>query len=625
MGRFRLRKRVVEAPEPDPLFRAPARFNFTRDVVEAAAAADANRHAMTFVDDEGIIDRRTFKEIAHDASRWTSLLRSRGLGPGDRIVVLVGRTPEWHSVVLGALKGGFVAVPCPLTFDRDELMQRSAHCDARAIVTDRAHAPSPPPGELLVVEDLRQELRGQPVAVRTHDTASDDPAFILYTAGTTGAPKGAIHTHAATWTMRLQAEYWLDARPDDLTWCTADPGSALFVWNSLIGPWSLGSEIALHEGEFKVEERFDLIDRLGVSVLCQPPSEYRQMAEHADLEAFYIGSVRHAVSTGAPLEPAVTEAFRVAFGVAIHDGYGQAETGLVIASRHGTEVDLGALGAPIPGYDIAVIDESGNEQAAAAEGEMALRGRPPSLFTGYVNDREGTEAVFLGEWYLTGDRASRNADGLLSFAGRADGPGSAGREARERVAAAAAAEATAEEARREAEERARQADEERRRQEEQAAAAAAAVVVETAGPRSAEPAEPDAGTASETQSPEEQPAPAKRSRREAAAARRAAKAAAKAAEDEKRIEEKRRREEEKAAAEQARRDEADAKRAAQAAAEEAKQREKESRRTRTVPPTIPDSGDTTNDDDQRISAELIARLRAYGHGDSSEDALKDRE
>ncbi len=706
MGRFRLRKRVVEAPEPDLFFPVPARFNFTRDVVEAAAVGDAHRHAMTFVDNEGIIDRRTFKEIANDASRWTSLFRSRGLEPGDRVVVLVGRTPLWHSVVLGALKGGFVTVPCSETFGIRDLMERSTHCGARAIVTDRAHArllagnaeAEGAPDVLLVVEDVKEELRGHPVDVRTHDTALNDPALILYTSGTTGPPRGAIHTHASTWTMRLQAKHWLDARTDDLIWCTAGTGSALFVWNSLIGPWSLGAEIALHEREFTVEERFDLIDRLGVTVLCQPPSEYRLMAEHGELEQFYLGSIRHAVSTGAPLDPEAVDAFRLTFGITIHDGYGQAETGILVASRQGSEVGVGSLGEPMPGYDIAVIDESGNEHEAGVEGEIALRGQPPSLFTGYWNDPDATGAAFVGEWYLPGDRATRDRDGCLWFTGRGDRQTAVRRAAQERAAEAAAlqvdaaeqarreeaeraqladeerwrheereaaalaAAAAAEQARREDEERAREAVEERRRHEEQearaaaeqarrdeeervaaadeqrreeervraaddlnrrhreeAATTAAAVITEL---------ERDAGATAAAETAVEPHAPAKHSRREKAAARRVAKAEAKETEQQRKLDEKRRREEEKAAAEKARRDEAEAQRATDAAAAEQRKREKELARhpgASAPRPAVPDPADSTGEDDARISAEMIARLRAYGHGDSSENALKDQE
>ena len=765
MGRFRLRKRVVEAPEPDPFFPVPPRFNFTRDVVEAAASADAHRHAMTYVDHEGIIDRRTFKEIAHDASRWTSMFRSRGLEPGDRIVVAVGRTPLWHSVVLGALKGGFVAVPCPETFDTDAMMQRFAHCDARAIVTDgAARTPSPAPEEVMVAEDLKQELRGQPIDAWTHDTMPDDPAFILYTKGTTGAPKGAIHSHASTWAMRLQAEHWLDSRPGDLTWCTADPGSALFVWDSLIGPWSLGSEIVLHGGAFSVTERFDLIDRLGVTVLCQPASEYGQMAEHKELETFYLGSVRHAVSTGAPLAAAVTDAFRIAFGVAIREGYGQTETGLIVASHHSEEGNVGTLGTPIPGYEVAVIDENGRQEQAGVEGEIALRGRPPSLFLGYWNDPDETESRRLGEWHLTGDRATGAADGSLSFVGRDLGQASAHRKAREAAAvaareqarleaeersreaaeerrreeqaaalAAAAAAAAAEQAREETERRRREADEERRREEQRtgssrsrragspgcrgardrgrgrapprrrtgsssrsgragspgcrgardrgrgrtpprrrtaAAAAAAAEQAREETERQRREADEERLRQEQSATPAVLPAvepaaPAKRSRREEAAARRAAKAAAKEAEEQRKLDEKRRREEEKAAAEQAKRDEAeakraaeakaredelqrklderrrqdeeraaaeqarrreaDAKRAADAAAAEAARREREARKSKPVTPSIPDPDDADAGESERMSAELIARLRAYGHGDNGADTLKDQE
>jgi acetyl-CoA synthetase len=749
MGRFRLRNRVVEAPEPDALFPVPARFNFTRDVVEAAASADAFRPAMTFVDHEGIIDRLTYREIAHEASRWTSLFRSRGLVAGDRVAVLVGRTPLWHGIVLGALKGGFVVVPCPESFDADELTQRSAHCDARATVTDRAHAPSAPevtedgdsegerpePHGLLIVEDLKEELRGLPVEEPTHETVADDPAFILYTAGTSGAPKGTLHTHASTWMMRLQAEHWLGARPDDLVWCTAETGSALFVWNALIGPWSVGSEIAMHERTFDVDERFDLIGRLGATVLCQPPSEYRRMARHPELEQFYLGSIRHAVSTGAPLDSETVDAFRVTFGITIHDAYGQAETGILVANRRESEVGAGSLGEPLPGYDIAVLDERGNEQAVGVEGEIALRGQPPSLFTGYWNDPDRTEAVFLDDWYLPGDRVTRDSDGCLWFAGRGDGQNAvrlveqeraaeveaaaaaeaevARKEAAAAAAAAAAAEQrrrqeeedVAERARRESEERARAAAEARRREEEREAreaaeqalreeaergAAAEAQRLEEERARAADDAQRrdeqeaiaeaaavateldrNVGASAASHATVEPPAPAKQSRREAAAARRAAKADAKKAEQQRKRDEKRRREEEKAAAEQARRDEAEAKRAAEtkaredeqqrkrdekrrreeekAAAQQARRdeaeakraaetkaredeqqrkREKEQERKQAASATATtalDPPDPTDEDDARISAELIARLRAYGHGDDNENATKDQE
>ena len=424
MARFRLRKRVAQALEPDPAFPVPARFNFTRDVVEAAAIDDALRHALTFVDREGVIDRRTFKEVASDAGRWAAYLRSRGLVAGDRVLVFVGRTPAWHAVMLGALKAGIVTVPCSEMLRASDIDFRISHSGATLVVTDRERAPVldgvPSPVDTAVVEEVNAELKTLSIVEPTHDTGAEDTAFILYTSGTTKEPKGVVHSHGYTWTKRLQAEHWLTARPDDLVWCTAGTGWAKSIWNVLLGPWSCGAEIALHEGGFDAEERFELIERLGVTVLCQAPTEYRMMAKQPDLERFHLGSVRHAVSAGEPLNPEVIEAFRVAFGLTIYDGYGQTENTLLVANVPGVEVKPGSMGRPTPGHEIAVVGDDGTEQPVGVEGEIALRGRPPSLFLRYWDAPDETAAVFWGEWYLTGDRGMRDEDGYLWFTARAD-------------------------------------------------------------------------------------------------------------------------------------------------------------------------------------------------------------
>ena len=229
-----------------------------------------------------------------------------------------------------------------------------------------------------------------------------------------------MHTHGYTFAKRMQAQHWLDARPGELVWCTAGPGWAKSIWNLLLGPWSCGSTVVLHDGGFDPVERFELLDRLGVDVLCQAPTEYRLMAKVEGLERYDLSRIRHAVSAGEPLNPEVIKTFRDAFGLTIYDGYGQTENSLLVGNFPGMEIRPGSMGLPSPGHDVAVIDEHGAEVPDGTEGDIALRGRPPTLFSGYWNAPEETAAVFRGDWYVTGDRAVRDEDGYLWFTGRAD-------------------------------------------------------------------------------------------------------------------------------------------------------------------------------------------------------------
>ena len=423
MGRGQTRRFFPGRRKNDAFWNIPARFNFTRDVVEGLAT-DPLRSGMTFVDREGVIGKRTFATIAGDAGRWAGLFRSRGLLPGDRVLVMLGQTPAWHGVMLGALKAGIVTIPCSEMLPAHDLTFRAQHAGARLLVADSEQAAEialmDAGIDVLLSDEWRPELAAQPLQAPTHDTGRGDVAFILYTSGTTRNPKGVTHTHAFTWAARMQAQHWLDARPGDIVWCTARVGWTKSIWNSLLGPWSCGAQIVLHEGGFDPEERFELIQRLGVTVLCQTPTEYRLMAKLDRMERFELGLLRLAVSAGEPLSPEVIGVFRDTFGLTIYDGYGQTETTLLVANTPGLEVRPGSMGLPTPGHEIGVIDEEGAAVPTGVEGDLALRGHPPSLFAGYWNEPEETAAVRRRDWYVTGDRARRDDDGYLWFAGRAD-------------------------------------------------------------------------------------------------------------------------------------------------------------------------------------------------------------
>jgi acyl-coenzyme A synthetase/AMP-(fatty) acid ligase len=411
----------------DGAWQVPARFNFVRDVVERLAA-DRERLAIAFVDRAGGRSELTFADVAERTNRWTNLLRRSGLERGDRVLVLVGKTPEWHAVLLAALKTGAVAIPCSDMLRGRDLAFRARHSRARLLVSERSseeevrlmnelldEAP-----DALFLDEAEARLAGEPGSAAAADTAAGDPAFILYTSGTTKEPKGVTHTHGYCFAKRMQAEHWLDARPGDLVWCTAGTGWAKSIWNVLLGPWSRGAAIALHEGAFDPDERFRLIEELCPTVLCQAPTEYRLMAKLEGLGRYELSGLRQAVSAGEPLNPEVIKAFGDAFGLTIYDGYGQTENTLLVGNAPGSEIRPGSMGLPSPGHRVAVIDADGAEVRPGDEGDIALRGRPPTLFTGYWEQPAETEAVFRGDWYVTGDRATRDEDGYFWFTGRAD-------------------------------------------------------------------------------------------------------------------------------------------------------------------------------------------------------------
>ena len=410
----------------------PAGFNFARDVIDRLARE--NRRGLLFVDAAAKQRDYTFAEVADQTKRWASVLRDAGVKKGDRVVVVLPKIPEWLFSMAALLRIGAVAVPSAEQLRAKDLLYRTNHSGATAVIAHTSNAPEldamrPDAGAVrtyLLVGGQRDGWTGVDELIQRAEpwdgepTGSDDMAYIVYTSGTTKDPKGVVHTVAYTWAKRMQAAVWLDVKPTDLVWCTAGTGWAKSLWNVLLGPWSCGAPIVLHEGAFVPEERMNLIRDLGVTVLCQAPTEYRLEAKLPNLGDWKLPRLRHCVSAGEPLNPEVIERWKQAFGLTILDGYGQTENTLLVANRPGTEVRPGSMGKPTPGHDVAVVDENGEVCEPGDVGDIGLRGDPPSLFTGYYKNDEETRASRRGEWYLTGDRAQVDDEGYFWFVGRAD-------------------------------------------------------------------------------------------------------------------------------------------------------------------------------------------------------------
>src|SRR5208282_3943423 len=253
-------------------------------------------------------------------------------------------------------------------------------------------------------------------------TAADEPAICYYTSGTTREPKAVLHSHAYTYSHRFTGLNWLGLEPADRHWTTSDTGWAKAAYGVLFGPWMNGVTTFMYHGRFDAAKELELLERYGVTTFCAPPTEYRILIKE-NLADYSFPKLRHCTGAGEPLNPEVIEVWRERLGLTIHDGYGQTETTILAANLPAMPVKAGSMGLPFPGHDVRVIDNEMAETKVDELGEIAVRvspERPPSLFLEYWKNAEETAQVFRGDWYLTGDQATRDADGYLWFVGRAD-------------------------------------------------------------------------------------------------------------------------------------------------------------------------------------------------------------
>jgi acyl-coenzyme A synthetase/AMP-(fatty) acid ligase len=378
--------------------------NFAEEILERFPAS---KPALVALDSDGNREVWHFGELIARSAGLSGALAARGVRRGDALMTLVANRPEWVLAMLTCFRLGAVAMPCNVQLRRPDLEHRAAAANPKLAIGEERYLDELPGGipymslgELADVldEDLPQEAPVEPV-----DLDPDDPAVIIFTSGTTGKPRGVVYPQRYLTGQRLQAEHWFGAREDELAWCTAATGWSKSARNVFIAPWLCGAAALIHDGRFDPVERLAIAEREGVNVLCQAPTEYRMIAKRAELRP--MSGMRHLVSAGEPLNPEVIRAFREETGLAIHDGYGQTETGPVAGMRPDEDPRDGSMGRPLPGIEVRVND-----------GELQLRPETcPTFFSRYLDSDP-----FEGEWWATGDHVSQDEDGYLWFEARAD-------------------------------------------------------------------------------------------------------------------------------------------------------------------------------------------------------------
>lgn len=411
---------------------APEEYNLVSEFEKYATGTGKN--ALIYLNTEGQKQQITYDELIESANRVANVFISKGLIKGDVVLVMMPRKIEAYVTYIGALKAGLVVIPSSEMLRSSDIEYRLAHSNAKAIVafdafTDQfSEVRNMDDVQLFVVGEakrghlsLTELMKNVSTEYVATDTKSTDMAFLSYTSGTTGKPKGVVHTHGWGYAhLRTTSASWLGIKEGDIVWATAAPGWQKWIWTPFLSVLGSGATGLIYDGKFEVETYLNLIREYQVNVLCCTPTEYRFMAKAEKLESYDLSSIRSAVSAGEPLNREVIEIFNKIFSLPVRDGYGQTENTLLVGTMLGMEARPGSMGKPTPGNRVDIIDDEGNPSVIGEVGDIAVHVSTPALFKEYLNDPERTKMQFRGEYYVTGDRAKMDDDGYFWFEGRGD-------------------------------------------------------------------------------------------------------------------------------------------------------------------------------------------------------------
>jgi len=405
----------------------PDEFNWALDHFDTI---ERDARALWLVHEDGSEERFTFGELTALSNRMANLLHGLGVERGDRLLLMLGNiTPLWVTM-LAATKIGAVLIPSSTLLGPEELTDRLDRGAVRVVVTSSGLTTSLtdlPPVDIRIAVGPPVEgwtsyddaIAGQS-ADFTPDrpTPASDPLFLYFTSGTTSKPKLVEHSHASYPIGHLSTMFWMGVQPGDVHLNVSSPGWGKHAWSNFFGPWNAGATVFMvNQARFDAAGLLDAIARAGVTTFCAPPTVWRMLVQQ-DLGSYDV-ALREVIGAGEPLNAEIIDQVRAAWGLTIRDGFGQTETTAVVGNSPGQPVKDGSMGRPLPGYDVVLLDPDGNP---AQEGEicLTLEPRPLGLMSGYRDSAERTAQAMAGGYYRTGDVASRDEDGYITYVGRAD-------------------------------------------------------------------------------------------------------------------------------------------------------------------------------------------------------------
>jgi acetyl-CoA synthetase len=422
----------------------PENFNFGYDVVDEIARTSPDKSALAWLNEEGDTRTFTFGEIKLYSDKAANLLKSLGVGKGDRVMLILKRRYEFWFCLIALHKLGAVCIPATHLLTKKDIAYRNNAADIKMIVAvndervlqsvDEAQPESPTLKTKVVLTGDREgwvkfdaglEAASADLTRPTGKDASKngDISLLYFTSGTTGMPKMVQLDFTYPLGHILTAKFWQNVQDDGRHLTLADTGWARAAWGKVYGQWICGSAVFVYDYDrFDPKKMLDVITQHKVTTFCAPPTVYRFLIKE-DLSQYNFKHLKYCAVAGEPLNPEVYHSFLQLTGHKIMEGFGQTEMTVAVATYPWMEPRPGSMGKPSPGYDIDLLNDNGEPCEVGEEGQIVVRTdkrKPVGMFSGYYRDPELTGTVWCDGVYGTGDMAWRDEDGYYWFVGRAD-------------------------------------------------------------------------------------------------------------------------------------------------------------------------------------------------------------
>ncbi|MBA2559558.1 MAG: AMP-binding protein [Propionibacteriales bacterium] len=404
-------------------------FNYATDWFDVLASEHPDVLALWIVEEDGSETRLSYQQLSQLSQRLAGYLDEAGVRRGDRVLLMLGNSAPLWVAMLACIRMGAVMIPATTLLSAADIADRIERGRPQAVLvaaadTDRFGSDA---------EQLVRVCVGSAEGWRSYDetvadggpvlvgggTGADDPLLLYFTSGTTAQPKLVEHSQTSYPVGHLSTMYWIGLHPGDLHLNISSPGWAKHAWSCVFAPWNAGATVVIHNvSRFDAEALLDMMARVQVTTFCAPPTVWRMITQ-APLGAQRL-SLRECVAAGEPLNPEVIQRIDKAWGITIRDGFGQTETTAQVGNPPGQRLKLGSMGRPLPGYIVALVDPTTGQVGDDGELCLELARRPVGLMTGYLDDDERNAEAMAGGFYHTGDLASRDSDGYITYVGRTD-------------------------------------------------------------------------------------------------------------------------------------------------------------------------------------------------------------